>query len=65
MINYVFELGLVNPELEKLILVNCALDDEQILKLADSKKITNLVTLDLSENILDSNFPVIMRLFKE
>lgn len=65
LLNYVSELGLINPELEKLMLVNCALDDEQVLKLSDSKKITNLATLDLSENLLDGNFPVIIRALKD
>lgn len=65
LLNYANELNLINPDLERLVLVNCALDDEQVLKLAESKKLTNLATLDLTDNLLDSNFPVIIRSLKE
>lgn len=37
LLNYAIELGLVNSGLQDLLLYNCSLDDEQCLKLADSK----------------------------
>lgn len=65
LLNYVIELNLVNDELQKLWLVSCAVDDEQILKLVDSKKTDSLQTLDLSENLLDANFPVISKVIRD
>ena len=38
-LNYITELDLINVYLEKLQLVDCMLDDEQILSLAESKKL--------------------------
>ena len=55
-LNYITELGLINVYLEKLQLVDCMLDDEQILSLAESKKLSQIATLDLSENLIERNF---------
>ena len=55
-LNYITELGLINIYLEKLQLVDCNLDDEQILSLAESKKLSQIATLDLSENLIERNF---------
>lgn len=38
-LNYVLEMELINPFLEKLSLVDCNLDDEQILQLSESAKL--------------------------
>lgn len=65
LLNYVIELHLINNDLQKLLLVNCAVDDEQVLKLVDSKRTESLQTLDLSDNLLDSNFPVFIRVLRD
>lgn len=41
-LNYIAEFDLINNELEELHLVNCELNDEQILKLASSNKLSRL-----------------------
>ena len=56
---------LINPYLEKLSLVSCKLDDEQILQLSDSKKLVQLTHLDLSDNLIERNFTVITKILKE
>jgi hypothetical protein len=38
-LNYVLEMELINPFLEKLSLSNCVIDDEQVLQLSDSGKL--------------------------
>ena len=35
------------------------------MQIADSKKLVHLVTLDLSENLIERNFTVIMKVLKE
>jgi len=52
-LNYVTEFELINTELEELILMNCDLTDEQILRLAQSNKLSRLKVLDLSENHIE------------
>ena len=64
-LNYITELDLINVYLEKLQLVDCKLDDEQILSLAESKKLSQITTLDLSENLIERNFQVIIKVLKE
>ena len=59
------ELGLVNNDLTSLLLYNCELDDEQVLKLADCKQVEGLQSIDLGENLLDVNFTIIARVLKE
>ena len=56
---------LINPYLEKLSLVSCKLDDEQILQLSDSKKLVQLTHFDLSDNLIERNFTVITKILKE
>ena len=56
---------MINPYLEKLSLVSCKLDDEQILQLSDSKKLVQLTHLDLSDNLIERNFTVITKILKE
>lgn len=56
---------MINPYLEKLSLVCCKLDDEQILQLSDSKKLVQLTHLDLSDNLIERNFTVITKVLKE
>ena len=51
--------------LEKLQLVDCMLDDEQILQLAESKKLSQIQSLDLSHNLIERNFQVIIKVMKE
>ena len=65
LLNYAVELGLVNNCLQELHLFNCALDDEQILKLADCKQTEALQVLDAGENLFDANFSLIMRVLRE
>ena len=65
LLNYAIELGLINNDMQKLLLYNCQLDDEQVLKLADSKKVEGLQMIDLGENLLDTNFTLIVRVLKE
>ena len=65
LLNYAVELGLVNNCLQELHLYNCALDDEQILKLADCKQTEALQVLDAGENLFDANFSLIMRVLRE
>ena len=65
LLNYVIELHLINNDLQKLILVNCAVDDEQVLKLVDSKRTESLQTLDLRDNLLDANFPVFSKVLRD
>jgi len=36
-----------------------------VLKLVDSKRTESLQTLDLSDNLLDSNFPVFIRVLRD
>ena len=64
-LNYITELELINPALERLQLVGCTLNDEHVMLLADSKKIASLQTLDLSENQIDRNFQTIFKVFRE
>jgi hypothetical protein len=56
---------LINPYLEKLSLVSCKIDDEQILQLSDSKKLVQLTHFDLSANLIERNFTVITKVLKE
>ena len=42
LLNYVIELHLINNDLQKLMLVNCAVDDEQVLKLVDCRRTDSL-----------------------
>ena len=56
---------MINPYLEKLSLVSCKLDDEQILQLSDSKKLVQLTHFDLSDNLIERNFTVITKILKE
>lgn len=65
LLNYATEIGLINSSLEVLLLYNCAIDDEQLLKLADSKKIESLVRVDLGNNLLDANMLMSLKLFRE
>ena len=64
-LNYITELELINPALERLQLVGCTLNDEHVMLLADSKKIASLQNLDLSENQIDRNFQTIFKVFRE
>jgi hypothetical protein len=65
LLNYVIELGLINNDLTKLLLYKCELDDEQVLKLADCKRVEGLQSLDVGDNLLDVNFTLIARVLKE
>lgn len=56
---------MINPYLEKLSLVSCKIDDEQILQLSDSKKLVQLTHFDLSANLIERNFTVITKVLKE
>lgn len=65
LLNYVTEIGLINPQLELLLLFNCQIDDEQLLKLADSKRVEALVRVDLGNNLLDQNVMMSVKLLRE
>lgn len=65
LLNYVIELGLINNDLTKLLLYKCELDDEQVLKLADCKRVEGLQSIDVGDNLLDVNFTLIARVLKE
>lgn len=58
-------MDLINPFLEKLSLVNCQLDDEQVLQLAESNKLVQLSSIDLSLNLIERNFSLLIRHLKE
>ena len=64
-INYVLEMELINPLLERLSLVGCHLDDEQVLQLAESNKLVQLTAIDLSANQIERNFSLLIRHLKE
>ena len=55
-LNYISELELINPALEQLQLVGCTLNDEHVMHLAESKKLAEIRSLDLSENQIERNF---------
>lgn len=64
-LNYISELELINPALEKLQLVGCTLNDEHVMQLAESKKLGQIQSIDLSENFIERNFQTIFKAFKD
>ena len=64
-LNYISELDLINPNLEKLTLVSCQLNDEHAMQLVEGKKLGQIQSIDLSENMLDRNFQTIFKILKE
>ncbi len=64
-LNYVAELDLINQDLEVLQIVNCEINDEQIINLLQSEKLQKLEVLDISENRLEKTYTLIMKYLRE
>jgi hypothetical protein len=58
-------MDLINPQLQKLSLVECCIEDEQILQLTESGKLVQIAQLDLSTNNIERNFSLLMKHLKE
>jgi hypothetical protein len=65
-LNYVAELGLINPETtERLDLVQCEINDEQIISLIQSEKLNRVEHLDLTGNQLEKTYTLLLKYLRE
>ena len=64
-LNYVTELDLINSDLETLELVQCEINDEQILAMIQADKLVKLEHLDLSGNHLEKSYTVLAKYLRE
>lgn len=65
-LNYVAELGLINPDTtERVDLVNCEINDEQIISLIQSEKMNRIEHLDLSRNEIEKTYTLLLKYLRE
>lgn len=64
-LNYIVELDLISPDLERLDLVSCEINDEQIISMISSEKLQHLEHLDLTSNHLEKTYTLLLKYLRD